>query len=325
MKKILIVGGGGYIGTSLTNTLLRNNNTVKVYDEFNFNWILTNFSKFKNKEQLYFIKKKLDEVKLEDFRDIDIVCDVSGISNDPSGELNSKFTWEINYKGRIKFARAAKKAGIKHYIFNSTCAVYGHNRKIVTEKSKKNPISTYAKANLKAEEKIYSMREKNFTVNILRNATLYGQSDTMRLDLVINKFVYDFIKNKKIIINGDGEQWRPFVSVTDICNIYLLLINKKKKSFVCNAVSFNLKINDLANLVCEIFNAKKNSIVYKPNNFDLRNYKVSNNKFLKEFKGFKFSELRKEVIKLKQYIISNDIEENEQTVRMLYYKKKLSV
>ncbi len=248
-----------------------------------------------------------------------------GISNDPSGELNSKFTWDINYKGRIKFAKMAKKAGIKHYIFNSTCAVYGHNKKMVNENSKKNPISTYAKANLKSEEKIYSMRNKNFIVNILRNATLFGQSNTMRLDLVINKFVYDFIKKKKITIHGDGEQWRPFISITDICNIYMSLINKKKKSFICNAVSFNLKINDLANFVCKVFKAKKNSIIYKKNNFDLRNYKVSNVKFLKEFKDFKFASLNKEIIKLKKYMISNNIKENEKTIRMLYYKKKLSL
>ncbi len=324
MKKILIVGGGGYIGTSLTNKLLKSN-IVKIYDEFNFDWILKNHKQLKNNNRLFFIKKKLNEVSLGDFKEIDIVCDVCGISNDPSGELNSKFTWDVNYKGRIKFASMAKKAGVKHYIFNSTCAVYGHNKRIVSEKSKKNPISTYAKANLKAEEKIYSMRNKNFTVNVLRNATLYGSSHTMRLDLVINKFVYDFMKTKKITIHGDGQQWRPFVSIADICNIYFELINKKRKSFICNAVSFNLKINELAKLVSFLLKGKKNSIIYKANNFDLRNYKVSNTKFLKEFENFKFSDLKKEIIKLKSHFNKYKTKENEKTIRMLYYKKKLSL
>ena len=130
----------------------------------------------------------------EDFSNIDIVCDLNGISNDPSSDLNSKFTWDINYKERTNFAEIAKQSGVQRYIFNSTCSVYGFNKNQVSENSKLNPISTYAKANLKSEKKIYKLKNKFFRVNILRNATLYGFSNVLRLDLVVNIFVYNLLK-----------------------------------------------------------------------------------------------------------------------------------
>jgi len=323
MKTILISGGAGYIGTFLTIQLLKTN-IVIVYDEFNFDWLLKNKKKIKNNKRLFLLKKDIGDVEVSDFKDVDIVCDVSGISNDPSSELDSKFTWKVNFYSRTKFAKIAKKAGVKHYIFNSTCAVYGHNDKIVFESSVKKPLSTYAKANLRSETLIYSLKSKTFAVNILRNSTLFGASPTMRLDLVINNFVYNHIERKNIVINGDGKQWRPFVSVQDIANIYTILVSRKAQSFICNLVAFNLKISDLAIKVSKILKIPKENIVYKKDNNDLRNYKISNKKFQKLFAGFKFTSLDKEVLALKKHYIKFKTKRNIRTIRMLFYKKKLS-
>ena len=103
------------------------------------------------------IKKDISNVSRNDFKEVDIVCDLNGIPNDPSSEINKTHTWKINYKGRKKFANLAKVCGVKRYIFNSTCAVYGFNKKTVNEDSKTNLLSTYAKANLKAEREIMKM------------------------------------------------------------------------------------------------------------------------------------------------------------------------
>ena len=109
--------------------------------------------------------------------------------------------------------------------------------KKVFESGAKKPISTYAKANLKAESFIYKMRDKNFKVNSLRNSTLYGFSNSMRLDLVINIFVLNILKKKEITIDGDGNQYRPFISVNDVCKIYDLFIERDKlPSFISNIV-----------------------------------------------------------------------------------------
>ncbi len=324
MKTILISGGAGYLGTELTQKLL-NKNKVIIYDKFYFPWILKNKKKIKNNQNLKLIKKSISAVKLADFKNVDIVCDLNGISNDPSSELNPKHTWKLNYNHRINFAKIAKKAKVKRYVFNSTCSVYGFSKKIVYENGNKKPISTYAKANLKAENYIYKLKNKSFRVNSLRNSTLYGFSNSMRLDLVINIFVLNIIKNKKIEIDGDGNQYRPFISVNDVCNVYdKLVTNDKLPSFICNIGSFNSKIRNIALKICKILNVNKKIINFKENSNDKRNYIVGSKNFKKYFgKKFKFSNFKNEIINLKKNLKKNKIDFNKNTVRMKFYKSIL--
>ena len=321
MKKILVSGGAGYLGTFLSSYLLKNFKIV-IYDEFYFPWILKNKKKLKFNNRLTFIKKNILNVKIDDFKDVDVVCDLNGIPNDPASELNKKLTWKINYHGRKNFAKIAKKAGVKKYIFNSTCSVYGFNNKFVNENYKKKPLSTYAKANYKAEKYIYKLKSKYFSVNILRNATLFGFSPEMRLDLVINKWIHKFIRTKKIYIDGDGSQWRPFISVIDISKIYKNIIIKNHKSYICNLVSFNLKIRDLASKICKSLGTTDNIVFFNKKNIDHRNYKVSNKTFKKIFKNFKFASFNSEIKKLKSFLKKSNRFENEKNIRMKFYKNK---
>ena len=322
MKKILISGGAGYLGTFMAQELLKNYKVI-IYDKFYFPWILKNKDKIKNNKNLEFINKDISDAKVEDFKRVDILCDLNGISNDPSSELNAKYTWKVNYHDRYNFAKKAKKAGVKRYIFNSTCSVYGFNKKKVYEDSNKNPLSTYAKANLSAEKKIYKMRNKNFKVNVLRNATLFGFSNTLRLDLVINIFVLKLIKNKKIFIDGDGKQFRPFISVSDICRIYKIIIRKDHlPSFICNLVSFNSTIKDIAAKICKILKKKKEMINFNDKFFDPRNYIVGSKIFYKYFgKNYRYSSFQKEIKYLKKNIIKHKLNFNTNTIRMRFYKK----
>ena len=322
MKKILISGGAGYLGTFMAQELLKNYK-VLIYDKFYFPWILKNKKKIKNNKNLEFINKDISEVSIKDFKSVDVVCDLNGISNDPSSELNAKYTWKVNYYNRYTFAKKAKKAGIRRYIFNSTCSVYGFNKQKVYEDSKKNPLSTYAKANLAAEKKIFKMRNRNFKVNMLRNATLFGFSNTLRLDLVINIFVLKLIKNKKIFIDGDGKQFRPFISVKDICRIYKIIIKKDNlPSFICNLVSFNSTIKDIALEICKILKKKKNMINFNDKFFDKRNYIVGSKVFKKYFgKNYKFSSFKTEIEYLKKNINKFKLNFSTSTVRMKFYKK----
>lgn len=322
MKTILISGGGGYLGTYLTQVLLKNYKVV-VYDEFYFKWLFKNKEKIQFNKRLKFIKKDILSVSFSDFDGVDIVCDLNGIPNDPSSELNKKHTWNVNYKGRKKFAEIAKSCGIKRYIFNSTCAVYGYNKKVVDEKSITNPLSTYAKANLKAEKKIYKMRNKNFKVNILRNSTLFGFSQNLRLDLVINIFVNSYILKKRISVNGDGNQWRPFISLTDVGKIYQLLIkNDNFPSFVSNLVAFNSTIRDLAFKVIKYFGGSSNQIEFITNNKDNRNYRTKSNNLKKYFKNLKFSNFNYELNQLIKGIKKYKIKSNTSTIRMKFYKRR---
>ena len=108
MKTILISGGAGYLGTAITQELLKKYKVI-VYDKLYFPWIFKNKKKIKFNNNLIFIKKNISEVSEQDFKDVDIVCDLNGISNDPSSELNSLHTWKVNYNYRLKFAKYAKK------------------------------------------------------------------------------------------------------------------------------------------------------------------------------------------------------------------------
>jgi nucleoside-diphosphate-sugar epimerase len=324
MKTILISGGGGYLGTYLTQILLRHYK-VTVYDEFYFKWLFKNKKKIKFNNRLKFIKKDILDVTADDFKKIDVVCDLNGIPNDPSSELNKKYTWNVNFKGRKKFAEIAKSCGVKRYIFNSTCAVYGYNKKTVNENSITNPLSTYAKANLKAEKEIYKMKNKNFNVNILRNSTLFGFSQNLRLDLVINIFVYSYIKKGRVSVNGDGNQWRPFISITDVGKIYKMLIsNENYPSFVTNLVSFNSTIRELALKVIKYFKGSENQIEFIAKNKDIRNYRTKSNNLKKYFKNLKFSSLNNEIDQLIKGIKKYKIQSNTSTIRMKFYKKRFS-
>ena len=321
MKTVLISGGAGYLGTELSKSLLKNYKVI-IYDIFNFPWIKENKKKIKNYRNLKFIKKDIKDVKVKDFKNVDYVCDFNGIPNDPASELNPKKTWDVNYRARYNFVKKAKKAQVERYIFNSTCSVFGHNKKKVIENSIKKPISTYAKANLKAEKKIYKLKSKNFKINILRNATLYGFSNAMRLDLVINIYVFKLLKNQKIIIDGDGKQWRPFISLTDICGIYNYILKKKNlPSFICNLVSFNSTIKNLAKNILNALKEKDRIVLYNKSNYDKRNYKVGSKYFRKYFKNFKFANFSSEIKKLKKNMEFYKVKQDIKTVRMLYYKK----
>jgi len=321
MKTILISGGGGYLGTELSQHLLKDHKVV-IFDKFYFPWILNNKKKIKNNHNLTFIKKDISAVKITDFKNVDIVCDLNGISNDPSSELNPAHTWKINYNHRINFAKMAKKAKVKRYIFNSTCSIYGLSQKKVFENGRKKPISTYAKANLKAETYIYKLKNNVFKINSLRNSTLFGFSNSMRLDLVINIFVLNILKKKEIVIDGDGNQYRPFISVHDVCKIYEILISKDNlPSFICNIGSFNSKIRNIAYKICKILNVNKKIIKFKKNSNDKRNYIVGSKNFKKYFgSNFKYSKFDFEIKRLKNNLKKYKIDFSKNTIRMYFYR-----
>jgi nucleoside-diphosphate-sugar epimerase len=326
MKTILISGGGGYLGTQLTINLLKRNRVI-IYDKFYFPWLVRNKKNISHNHKLFFIKKDISKVAKKDFDKVDIVCDLAAIANDPSCELNKKITWKVNYFSRLKFAKIAKQSGVKRYIFNSSCSIYGFNKNITHENSLPNPISTYAKAVLKAEREIYKLNSKKFKINILRNSSLYGYSHEMRLDLAINNFVYNAIHNLPLLIDGNGLQFRPFIAVRDIVKVYDFIINKKKNlpSFICNLVAFNSTIKDIAFKILNIL--KTNSkIQFKENFADNRNYKIKSKYFKKLFSNkFIFSKFSKEILELKNFIKKYKIKKNSSTIRLKFYKKKYSV
>jgi len=175
-------------------------------------------------------------------KNVDAVIDMAALSNDPSGNLNPEKTMEINYKGRERIAKIAKKHGVERYILASSCSIYGFQEGILTEESNINPLTTYAKANGLAEQATLKLADDSFCVTVLRQSTVFGLSPRMRFDLAINGMTLGFHKNGKIPVMRDGNQWRPFVHIKDTSNAFITTL-KAEKTLV-NKEIFNVGSND---------------------------------------------------------------------------------
>ncbi len=239
IKKILVTGAGGYIGTSLVPYLIKKGFTVKAIDRFFFG------EKFlKKNKKLFILKKDIRDLTLQDIRGYDAFIDLAAISNDPSGEKFKKQTFEINYKARAKNANLAKKANFKRYILPSSCSNYGKikNNEIANEKFKLNPLTNYSKANAMAEKKIIGLGNNKFTVTVLRQGTVFGYSPKMRFDLAINGMTFNSWKNGLLPLMKDGSQRRPMIHLKDVCRgMYFIL---QADSLKINNQIFNLGGNE---------------------------------------------------------------------------------
>lgn len=289
--QVLVTGGGGYIGSVLVPRLLKEGYKVKVLDRFFFGKETLN-SVIKNKN----LKLIQDDTRWFDpkiLKNVDVVMDLAALSNDPAGELNPKMTMEINHKGRARVAKLSKENGVKRYILASSCSIYGFKDGQLDESSPINPLTSYAKANRKAEISAKKLADDKFTATMLRFATVFGLSTRMRFDLAVNGMVLGFYKNKKIPIMRDGRQWRPFIHVKDVAEAYVTTIKAQKDKI--NGEIFNVGNNNqnyqIIKLAKEVANAM--SIPFKKEWYgdpDTRSYEINFDK-VKKTLGFqtKFS------------------------------------
>lgn len=239
--------------------------------------------------QINLIKDDIRFFNPKHMKGIDAVFDLAALSNDPSGELDPEKTLDINYKGRVRVAKLAKKHGVKKYVLASTCSVYGFQDGIINEESNLNPLTTYAKASAMAEKEILPIVDENFSATVLRQATVYGFSYRMRFDLAVNGMVLGYYRNGKIPIMRDGKQWRPFVNVNDTSSAFIKVLESEPELvngqiFNVGSDDQNIQIFNLAKIVADGCNLPFNYEWY--GDCDTRSYKVSFNK-IKDILNFK--------------------------------------
>jgi nucleoside-diphosphate-sugar epimerase len=239
MRTVLVTGAGGYIGSVLVPKLLAKGFKVKALDRYFFGT-----DKLEPHPNLVTIHEDSRRIREEHFAEVEAVIDLVALSNDPSGELFREATYQINHISRARTANMAKKFGVKTYILPSSCSIYGFQSAdvIVDEQSASNPLSTYAKANEKAEESVLPLADDRFTVAVMRQATVYGFSPRMRFDLAINGMTLGGWKNGVIPLMKDGSQWRPFVHVQDTTDVMCLLLDADPADV--NGQIFNVGSND---------------------------------------------------------------------------------
>ncbi len=239
--QVLVTGGAGYIGSVMIPLILGRGYKVRCLDRFFFGE--ETLSEVISNPNLELTKDDIRWFNPEILKSVDVVADLASLSNDPSGELDPSKTFDINYLGRVRVAKLSKEYGVKRYILASSCSVYGFREDVVLdENSPTNPLTTYAKSNLMAEKDVLALSDSDFSVTILRQATVYGLSQRMRFDLAINGMVLGLFKNREIPVMRDGNQWRPFIHVKDTSKAFMTVIESPEKKV--NGEVFNVGSNE---------------------------------------------------------------------------------
>ena len=273
-KKIIILGGCGYIGTILTKYLLKKGFFIKVIDR----QIYGNF--LKKSHNIKIVNKDIRYISHKDFAGYEYVIHLANIANDPSVELHPTLSWDINVLATDKICRSAIKAKVKKIVFASSGSVYGIKKeRKVTEELELTPISIYNKTKMIAERILLSYK-KDIDIVCIRPATVCGVSERLRLDVSVNMLTYQAYKKKKITVLG-GKQIRPNIHIKDLVRVFYFSLKKKIPGNIINAGFENLSILNLAKKIKKKINCK---IIFKKSN-DPRSYRLSSDKL--EKLGFK--------------------------------------
>lgn len=275
MKKILVIGGGGYVGTHLTDQLIQKNYIVTVFDLFIYGDFLVKHS------NLNIIKGDVRDINLlkKIVKNFDCIIHLACISNDPSFDLNPELGKSINYDSFEDLVKISKDNAVKRFIYASSSSVYGVKlEKDVDEQSSLEPLTDYSKYKALCEDILLKYNDKNFTCCIVRPATVCGYSRRQRLDLVVNILTNLAYNSGTISIYG-GSQLRPNINIKDMSNAYLFLLKQPKELIsgeIFNIGFENYSVDTLSSLV--IKNVKKKISISRLNSEDDRSYHISSKK-----------------------------------------------
>ncbi len=269
--KILVTGGCGYKGSVLVPTLLENGHNVISVDTQWFGNYLSSHPNLKN------LKSDVRDISPSILKGIDVVIHLANIANDPAVELNPNLSWEVNVLATQQLIEKSRKEGVKQFIFASSGSVYGvKDEDKVTEDLDLVPISVYNKTKMIAERVLLSYKDE-MVIHCIRPATVCGYSPRMRLDVSVNMFTYQALKNGKMTIFG-GDQTRPNIHIKDIVNVYVHLIDNQNIESGCYNAGFeNISILEIAKMVQQKIPSE---IIVSESN-DPRSYRQDSTKLLK--------------------------------------------
>jgi nucleoside-diphosphate-sugar epimerase len=288
--KVLVTGHHGYIGSVLAPTLREAGHEVVGLDTFYYRGC--DFGDSAPFEPTLGLDVR--EVRPEHVEGFDAIVHLAALSNDPLGDFNPDWTYGINRDASITLARAAKAAGVRRFVFASSCSMYGQAEgdAPLDERATLRPLTPYAESKVAAEEALLGLADSEFAPVFMRNATVYGLSPRLRLDVVLNNLVAWAHTTGAIRLQSDGSSWRPLVHVRDVARATLALLGASEdvvrgQAFNIGSAAQNYRIRELAEVVherlphCEVTFAEGASA-------DPRSYRVDFSKFANAFPDCSF-------------------------------------
>jgi nucleoside-diphosphate-sugar epimerase len=286
--KIFVTGHKGYIGVHLVDLLKQAGHKVTGCDLGLFEDCA--WEKFVPADRD--LRMDVRDITVADLVGHDCVMHLAAISNDPMGEIDARATFAINRDASIRLAQLAKKAGIPRFLFATSCSVYGAGKKLdLDETDPLDPLTAYAKSKIETEQALSSLASHDFTPAYLRNATAYGHSPMLRIDLVVNNLLACAVATGEIRIMSDGSPWRPLIHCRDIASAFVAFMNAPKEAIRNKAVNIgangeNYQVRDIGDRVNQLIPSAK--ITYTGEvGADPRNYRVKFdllNRLLPDFK-----------------------------------------
>ncbi len=253
--RVLVTGHDGYIGTVLVPLFEAAGHEVVGLDSYLFHECIFG----QNGRLGTALDLDIRDVQFNNLIGFDAVVHLAGISNDPLGDLNPECTFAINHKASVRLARHAKKAGVKRFLFSSSCSTYGAGGmdEILTEEAPFRPVTPYGESKIRVEEDLDKLADKDFSPTYLRNATAYGVSERLRGDLVVNNLVGYAFTTGHVLMKSDGTPWRPLVHIEDIARAFLAVLEAPREKVHNQAFNVarneeNYQIREVAEMVEEI-------------------------------------------------------------------------
>jgi len=289
MDKVLIIGGGGYVGTELQRYLIANEYKVRVYDTFWYSKGKWPTGSFKGDEHLEYVEGDVRDIESlqKALVGIDYCIHLACISNDPSYELDSDLAYQVNFQAFKSLIPILNSSTLKRFIFASSSSVYGVKfEPNVTEDLSLEPLTDYSKYKVSCEELILNELNPKIIATILRPSTVCGYSRRQRFDLVVNILTLSALRDGIIKVDG-GDQFRPNLHIKDMLESYLLVLNSSPSLInreIFNVAGENLTVRDIA---LKVQNAvgPLTEIEYLPVK-DSRSYRVSGEKIYQRI-GFR--------------------------------------